>query len=98
MTGAYPVKQRSSVWGVDDGWRIPDALWERIEPLLPPYKPRLLGCRSPHAPDRRAMDTIFFVCRTACQCGALDATGIYSHSAAHRRFQEWVEAGVFLAL
>ncbi len=23
----------------DDGWRIPDKLWEEVEPLLPPRKP-----------------------------------------------------------
>src|SRR5262245_56164234 len=44
------------------------------------------------------MDAIFFVRRTGCQWGALDATGICSHSAAYRRFQEWVEADVFVAL
>src|SRR4030095_2612364 len=44
------------------------------------------------------MDAIFFVLRTGCQWGALDATGICSHSAAHRRFQEWIEADVFVAL
>lgn len=79
-------------------WRIPDALWERIVPLLPPRKPHPLGCHRPRVDDRKAMDAIFFVLRTGCQWGALDATGICSHSAAHRRFQEWVEADVFVAL
>jgi hypothetical protein len=27
----------------DDGWRMPDWLWERIGPLLPPSPPHLLG-------------------------------------------------------
>ena len=83
---------------VDDGWRIPDALWERIAPLLPPRKPHPLGCHNPRVDDRRAMDAIFFVLRTACQWNALNATGICSSSSAHRRFQEWVEAGVFAEL
>jgi transposase len=82
----------------DDGWRIPDALWRRIEPLLPPRKPHPLGCHNPRVEDRRAMDAIFFVLRSGCQWGALSATGICSKSAAHRRFQEWVQAGVFLRL
>lgn len=81
-----------------DNWRIPDALWERIMPLLPPRKPHPLGCHRPRVDDRKAMDAIFFVLRTGCQWGALDATGICSHSAAHRRFQEWTEADVFVAL
>jgi transposase len=83
---------------VDDGWRIPDALWQRLEPLLPPRKPHPLGCHNPRVPDRQALDAIFFVLRTGCQWGALSATGLCSKSSAHRRFQEWVQAGVFLRL
>jgi len=76
-------------------WRIPDELWARIEPLLPPQPPQPLGCHNPRVPDRAAMDAIFFVLRTGCQWNALNATGICSSSSAHRRFQEWVAAGVF---
>ena len=81
-----------------DDWRIPDVLWERILPLLPPRKPHPLGCHRPRVDDRQAMDAIFFVLRTGCQWKALHATGICSKSAAHRRFQEWTEADVFVAL
>jgi putative transposase len=80
----------------DDPWRIPDALWERIEPRLPPRPPHPLGCPNPGVPDRRAIDAIFFVLRTGCPWNALKATGICSRSAAHRRFQEWTAAGVFV--
>ena len=79
-------------------WRMPDELWERIEPLLPPRKPHPLGCHRPRVDDRQAMDAIFFVLRTGCQWNALNETGICSSSSAHRRFQEWTAAGVFLAL
>src|SRR3954465_1580513 len=79
----------------DDGWRLPDALWAKMEPLLPPRPRHPLGCHNPRVPDRAAMDAIFFVLRTGCQWGALTATGICSKSSAHRRFTEWVEAGVF---
>jgi transposase len=41
------------------------------------------------------MDAILLVLRTGMQWNALSATGICSSSSAHRRFQEWVEAGVF---
>ena len=81
-----------------DDWRIPEALWERIEPWLPPRKPHPLGCHRPRVDDRQAMDAIFFVLRTGCQWSALKATGLCSKSAAHRRFQEWTEADVFVAL
>ena len=82
----------------DDKWRIPDELWAKIEPLLPPRKQHPWGCHNPRVPDRAAMDAIFLVLRTGIQWNALNATGICSSSSAHRRFQEWCEAGVFREL
>ena len=82
----------------DDRWRIPDALWERIESLLPPRPAHRFGGHNPRVADRRAMDAIFFVLRTGCQWNALNATGLCSSSSAHRRFQEWAAAGVFVTL
>ena len=79
----------------DDGWRIPDATWERMEPLLPPRPVHPLGCHNPRVPDRAAMNAVLLVLRTGMQWNALNATGICSSSSAHRRFQEWAEAGVF---
>jgi transposase len=76
-------------------WGMPDALWERVQPLLPPRPSHPLGCHRPRVDDRRAMDAIFFVLRTGCHWNALNATGICSSSSAHRRFQEWTQAGVF---
>ena len=55
----------------DSGWRIPDALWEQMVPLLPPRPRHPLGCHNPRVPDRAAMDAIFFVLRTGSQWGAL---------------------------
>ena len=79
----------------DDGWRMPGWLWERVEPLLPapPFHP--LGCHAPRVADRDAMDAILLVLRTGIQWNALSATGVCSSSSAHRRFQEWEQAGVF---
>jgi putative transposase len=81
----------------DDGWRLPDALWAKMQPLLPARPKHPLGCHNPRVPDRAAMNAIFFVLRTGCQWNALRETGICSSSSAHRRFQEWVAAGVFAA-
>jgi transposase len=47
--------------------------------------------------DRQAMDAMFFVLRTRCQWNGLHETGLCSSRSAHRRFQEWTAAGVFLA-
>jgi putative transposase len=91
-----PAKTKPPV--VVDGWRIPEPLWIRLVELLPPRPLHPLGCHNPRVEDRRAMDAIFFVLRTGCQWNALNATGICSSSSAHRRFQEWVEAGVFARL
>ena len=81
----------------DDGWRLPDALWAEMEPLLPPRPKHPLGCHNPRVPDRAAMDAIFFVLRTGCQWNALNQTTLCTSSSAHRRFQEWTAAGVFEA-
>jgi transposase len=76
-------------------WRTPDWLWEKIKPLLPPRPEHPLGCHNPRVPDRDAMDAILLVLRTGMQWNALNATGICHSSSAHRRFQEWEQAGVF---
>ncbi len=78
-------------------FRISDELWKKMKPLIPKrinQHPRG-GGRKP-VPDRHAMNGIFFVLRTGCQWKALDETEICSGSVAHRRFQKWVEEGVFL--
>lgn len=79
---------------------ISDALWERIQPLLPVREKKMhpLGCHRPRVPDRQVLSGIFFVLRTGCQWKALDATGICKGSTAHSRFQEWLEAGFFVRL
>jgi transposase len=79
-------------------WRIPDELWARIMPLLPPRKPPPLGCHRPWVDDRWAMDALFFVLRTGGQWNALHHTRLCASSAAHRRCQEWAAAGVFVQL
>lgn len=79
----------------NDGWHIPDVLWEQIEPLLPPRKKHRFGGHNPRVSDRAAMNAILYVSRTGCQWSALDATNLCKHSSAHRRFTEWAEAGVF---
>lgn len=75
---------------------LSDALWERIEPLLPKrVNPDPMGGGRPPVPNRKAMNGIFFVLRTGCQWNALNVTGICSSSTAHRRFQQWTQAGIF---
>ena len=82
-----------------DGWRIPDELWAKMEPLLPARvnTHRFGGGRPPRG-DRECADAIFFVLRTGCQWKALDATAFCPGSTAHDRFQLWVADGFFLRL
>ena len=81
----------------DDGFRLSDALWSRMEPLLPAPKAQPLGCHRPRVPNRAATDAILLVLRSGMQWNALDSTGICSCSSAYRRFREWLDAGVFEA-
>lgn len=80
-------------------FRISDALWETLQPLLPEHpNTHPFGGGRPRRPDRECADAIFYVLRTGCRWKALDHTDRVPGSTAHDRFQEWVEAGVFLKL
>jgi hypothetical protein len=90
--------RKTTQWRVrDDGWRLPDVLWAKMEPLLPARPKHPLGCHNPRVPDRAAMDAIFFVPRTGCRWNALRETTIRSSFLAHRRFREWLAAGVSIS-
>ena len=74
-------------------YRIPDALWKQIKPLLPPELPKLRGGR-PRMDNRKAMEAILYVLRTGCKWKALPRS-LGAPSTVHNRFQEWRKAGVF---
>ena len=78
---------------VDDGFRIPDALWERMELLLPRFGRSRKGGR-PRLEWRRVLDGIFYVLRTGCQWKAVPR-GFGSGSSLHRYFQYLVRRGLF---
>ena len=92
-------RKRAQVNQVTAGFQVSDELWAVLAPLLPVHQnTHRFGGGKPRTPDRQCADAIFYVLRTGCQWGALDATGLCPHSTAHDRFQEWVTAGVFLRL
>jgi transposase len=72
---------------------IPDALWERIDLVIPIYKSSRKGGR-PRLPMRNVVGGILYVLATGCQWKAMPKQ-FGSGSAIHAYFQEWVEAGVF---
>lgn len=81
------------------GFRISDALWAVLEPLLPVHvNTHRFGGGRPRVPDRRCADAIFYVLRTGCQWEALNQTDLCAKSTAYDRFVAWAEAGVFLTL
>ena len=59
----------------DDGWRISDELWSKMEPLLPKPKPHPLGCHRPRVSNRKAMNAIFFILRTGAQWKKINPKG-----------------------
>ena len=73
--------------------QVPDDLWERIELLLPVYKPSPKGGR-PRLPMRNVVNGILYVLQTGCQWKAMP-TQFGSSSAIHDYFQEWVALGIF---
>jgi len=78
---------------INETYRIPDALWEQIKPLLPPELPKPRGGR-PRMDNRKAMEAIFYVLRTNCSWKALPRS-LGAKSTVHDRFLEWQKAGVF---
>jgi len=79
------------------GFRVSDALWAILEPLVPVHvNTHRFGGGRPRVPDRRCADAIFYVLRTGCQWAALNHTDLCAKSTAHDRFQEWADADVFL--
>jgi putative transposase len=92
-------RPRATVNKVTASYRIADELWAVLQPLLPRHvNCHRFGGGRPRVPDRQCADAIFYVLRTGCQWGALDATDLCRRSTAHDRFQEWEAAGVFLKL
>jgi putative transposase len=76
--------------------QVPDAVWERMEPLLPKYRPSPKGGR-PRLPLRNVANGIFYVLSTGAQWKAMPSE-FGSGSAIHAYFQEWVQLGVFAKL
>ena len=72
---------------------IPEALWERIEWVIPIYKHSDKGGR-PRLPMRNVVGGILYVLSTGCQWKAMPRQ-FGSGSAIHAYFQEWVQSGVF---
>jgi putative transposase len=74
-------------------WRIPGNLWAKMVVLLPPEKPPHTRGRAV-VPFRQVANGILYRLRTGCQWKAIPAA-FGSGSTCHRRFQEWLQCGLF---
>jgi len=74
-------------------WRVDDALWERLAPLLVVDKPRKKPGR-PRTHDRPLFDGVLWMLRTGAQWKTLPRE-FGPKSTVHERFQEWVQTGAF---
>src|SRR5688500_12160591 len=72
-------------------WRVDDALWGEIAPILRVDKPRTKPGR-PRRDDRAIVDGLIWLARTGGQWSQLPRQ-FGPKSTVHERFTEWVETG-----
>lgn len=73
-------------------WRIPDELWQTIEPVLADLDPPKPTGR-PRIDPRAALDALIFRLRSGCQWNQLPKE-FPDDSSVHRTFQRWVRLGL----
>jgi transposase len=76
---------------------LPDQLWQRLQPLLPPPPSRARGGAPRTVSDRACLAAILFMARTSTPWALLPVGefGCGSVTSCWRRFAEWANAGVF---
>jgi transposase len=76
---------------------LPEALWQRIRPLLPPPPLRPRGGVPRRIPDRNCVAALIFMTRTSTPWSLLPAKelGCGSATTCWRRLDEWAKVGVF---
>jgi transposase len=76
---------------------LPEALWQRIQPLLPPSPARPRGGVPRRVPGRNCFAGLGFMARTSTPWRLLPAKelGCGLATTCWRRLDEWARAGVF---
>jgi putative transposase len=74
-------------------WELPDSVWERMEPLIPPRRSKVGRPRS--VDFRRITEGIFYVLRPGVHWQALPRERFGPPSTVYYYFSKWVKAGVF---
>jgi len=76
---------------------LTDEQWAVVQPLIPEPPRRPDGKGRPRVDNRKILDGILWIMRTGAPW--IDMPDRYpAYQTCHRRFQEWVKAGVFEAL
>jgi putative transposase len=86
MAASQPTRDDPTIWRVDD------ALWADLQPLLVVDKPRKKPGRKRND-DRPILDGLIWLSRTGAQWAAWPREQFGPKSTAHDRLQEWVEYG-----
>jgi putative transposase len=86
IAAAQPTRDDPTIWRVDD------ALWAELQPLLVVNKPRKKPGRNRND-DRPILDGLIWLSRTGAQWAAWPREQFGPKSTAHDRLQEWVEYG-----
>jgi putative transposase len=73
-------------------WRVPDDLWELIQPILSELDPPASTGRK-RIDQRAALDGIIYQMRSGCQWNALPKE-FGDDSSVHRTFLRWIDTGV----
>lgn len=74
-------------------WELPDAVWQRMEPLIPGRKSQMGRPRSVNL--RRIAEGIFYVLRTGVHWQAVPRERFGPPSTVYYYFSQWVKAEVF---
>ncbi len=76
---------------------LTDQQWSILQPLIPEPPRRVDGRGRPWADNRKLLDGMLWILRTGAQWEDLPRR-YGTKSTCHRRFQDWVEKGVFEAI
>jgi transposase len=74
---------------------VSDALWQLIEPLLPPHGVRSQGGGLRPIDDRAVFAAVAYMVTTGTAWSGLPSAFGVSKATAHRRFAAWTAAGVW---
>jgi len=85
-------RKRREVKPLPTIWRVPDGLWEMIQPILAERDPPASTGRK-RIDQRMALDGIIYEMRTGCQWNVLPKE-FGDDSSVHRTFQRWIRKGV----